>query len=1049
MRKGYILVFLIMIVAFTSLHNVEPSPHSTPRKLSIYMPEHWHVHECEECLSGYMCRYQQWVPSVYIYGNPIWVFGISNEQQIGGTLNFRPYPGYSCPQNCTEDIPVSYTAEVVYVPPWNPDFNIEDVPLTYIPPGKYVVTSPSFLVGDDTLWYFPDDGTGPKMRVSLYSEEEQYTPDDTVKLILEATDIHMGKRIKVDAITGRIELPDWTIKTITTDMWTWNNDDLRYEYNYDLRNDLGKRSNPEDGTYSVSVTISKTFYNSVMASTEFRVVSEPEPECSLSGMDIVQLADMYAPFMCFYQGSYGRERYFPTEVGNMLENSTFWKFDFRSKEEQVLQYDEAEKKDEFISEYGPDFFLDVNPIGFDVEPELIDQCAGDRHFYYRVMCSEYQSETYIVIQYWFFYLYNDGPLNNHEGEWEMIEVLLDYPSRCPLCVAYSRHEWGEFRLWGNVTKADETHPIVYVAKGSHGAYFTAAKFKVKRTFDITSDDGWKGYLSSHTILEDQHWLDFGGNWGCRSRAPGFSGPHGPQYQGKKWDSPVEWAFDYSGYYAEVIEDYPQTSFSLTCPADMLITNSAGQRLGYVNGEFVQEIPNSYVHDLDEEESYLIEETDTYMVEIYGTGDGTFDLAISINCWDNARTLKYTNVPVTPTTRAFLDMGSDFSLRVDGNQDNVIDFIVQPQSLVLSSPQSIKPLQLGFPVTYEAMLTNLGNAASFSLDVGIPPTWSYSLSSDTIFLDSGESTTILLTTTIPREAIMQDYLVRLEASSLEDSTLTTTLDLIASSKPELAIKNIGVIEQGNNVTLTAVVSNMGFVDTENVEVQFWETSVHGDNLLGEQAVTVLSGEEISSSILCVLPDGLHTFLVTVDSGNLIDESCELNNRLLSQYLLDRTPPEAEIFFDPSSEDIIVKGVDNLDSFVDISMVEETAKNKSIRIYTLTDDAGNKTEVRLQVGHHGQEVISEVVDLLYNGQSAIVPENSLKIEFIVQCWELKMLNQFLRFGDTKVHLVYHKEVDQTRIMINGKQRVEDGIIVLVLRTLEGNFQYQLEEMKWLHE
>ncbi|MGC1122718.1 MAG: hypothetical protein WBA22_16680, partial [Candidatus Methanofastidiosia archaeon] len=103
MKKGYIFLFFILIAVLMSSHNVESLPYSTPRKLSIYMPEHWHVHECEECLSGYMCRYSQWVPSVYIYKYPIWVFGISNEQQIGGILNFRPYPGYDCPEACTED----------------------------------------------------------------------------------------------------------------------------------------------------------------------------------------------------------------------------------------------------------------------------------------------------------------------------------------------------------------------------------------------------------------------------------------------------------------------------------------------------------------------------------------------------------------------------------------------------------------------------------------------------------------------------------------------------------------------------------------------------------------------------------------------------------------------------------------------------------------------------------------------------------------------------------------------------------------------------------
>jgi len=36
------------------------------------------------------------------------------------------------------------------------------------------------------------------------------------------------------------------------------------------------------------------------------------------------------------------------------------------------------------------------------------------------------SEGYnIVVQYWFFYAYNPGSLNQHQGDWEMIEIVLD------------------------------------------------------------------------------------------------------------------------------------------------------------------------------------------------------------------------------------------------------------------------------------------------------------------------------------------------------------------------------------------------------------------------------------------------------------------------------------------------------------------------------------------------------------------------------------------------------------------------------------------------
>jgi hypothetical protein len=276
-KKSYFFLFLILIAAFLSSHNVESLPYSTPRRLSIYMPEHWHVHECEECISGYMCRYSQWVPSVYIYKYPIWVFGISNEQQIGGILNFRPYPGYDCPEVCTEDIPVLYTAKLVYVQPWNPDFNIEDVPLTYIPPGRYVVTSPSFLVGDDTLWYFPDDGTGPHhMSATLESDKVKYGREDELAVLqLKIMDDLTETYIQVDSVFGSITLPDGTKKTLKredwSDEWVWNEEEKRYKYSWDFTNDQGECADPKEGVYQANVYVKKKYYQDTTAATAFSV----------------------------------------------------------------------------------------------------------------------------------------------------------------------------------------------------------------------------------------------------------------------------------------------------------------------------------------------------------------------------------------------------------------------------------------------------------------------------------------------------------------------------------------------------------------------------------------------------------------------------------------------------------------------------------------------------------------------------------------------------------------------------------------------------------
>jgi hypothetical protein len=613
-----------------------------------------------------------------------------------------------------------------------------------------------------------------------------------------------------------------------------------------------------------------------------------------------------------------------------------------------------------------DHYLDLNSEGCTIDSDLFGN-QGPLNMYYRVVCHRYEGKTYIVIQYRPFYIFNDY-FNKHEGDWEFIEVLLDYYTREPIGAAYSRHLDGEYRLWDHIIR-EGTHPVVYIAKNSHAAYFEKGMHLVEipgipfieLPFDFTSDKGRKGLPSDYCLISEisgPPWLFFGGNWGYRigpdSQCPRnwYSGPYGPLYLKETWLDPVGWALSKRDNKAEILRS-PYTLFSLSCPADMLITNSAGQRLGFLNGEFVQEIPGSHVQNYDDEEAYVITGVDQYTVEIFGTGEGTFDLACSINVWNNTRVMKYSNVPLTTTTEAVLSLDSDLLLKVDTDQDGITDFTVFPLSIELSSPRAIKPLQIGTEIVYEVNLTNQGDAATFVLDVDVPMNWSYTLSSDTVTLNRSESATVLLTVTSPADIPVEDYIIHVEAISLEDSQMTAGLDLVASSKAELVAGDVSVTCE-EDVTVTASVSNMGLLTAEAVKIQLFDGLPSESNLLGEHIVAVPPGETVASLFHFELPEGLHTFYVVVDPDDLISESCEFNNTVSSQFLLDRTPPEAEIFFDPEAGDLAVRGVDNLDLSVDGSVTENVIKNRTVRTYTLTDDAGNTTEVLIEINHTSHHI-----------------------------------------------------------------------------------------------
>jgi hypothetical protein len=90
-----------------------------------------------------------------------------------------------------------------------------------------------------------------------------------------------------------------------------------------------------------------------------------------------------------------------------------------------------------------------------------------------------RTRTRILLQYWLFYY--DNPLilpltpfgyfwQSHESDWEVVNVILAR-NGTPLQAGYSRHCSGRRRAWAKVKKRNKTHPVAYVALGSHANFF--------------------------------------------------------------------------------------------------------------------------------------------------------------------------------------------------------------------------------------------------------------------------------------------------------------------------------------------------------------------------------------------------------------------------------------------------------------------------------------------------------------------------------------------------------------------------------------------------
>jgi hypothetical protein len=91
-----------------------------------------------------------------------------------------------------------------------------------------------------------------------------------------------------------------------------------------------------------------------------------------------------------------------------------------------------------------------------------------------------------LLQYWYvsyddLYSYNYPPddlfWQAHEGDWEMVSVLVRHGRA--VTAGYSQHCTGERRPWSDVERwHGTTHPVVYVANGSHANLFAPGEHPI-------------------------------------------------------------------------------------------------------------------------------------------------------------------------------------------------------------------------------------------------------------------------------------------------------------------------------------------------------------------------------------------------------------------------------------------------------------------------------------------------------------------------------------------------------------------------------------------
>jgi hypothetical protein len=153
------------------------------------------------------------------------------------------------------------------------------------------------------------------------------------------------------------------------------------------------------------------------------------------------------------------------------------------------------------------------------------------------------------LQYWLLFASNDqdrGVLRTgrHEGDWELVQYRLR--SGRLVRAVYAQHAVAESCGMSQVRRS-RGRPVVFLARGSHAAYFQPG-VRDRTWPDPNDETDGRGLRVRPRLVrvsaESPAWMRYPGRWGA-SRAGAVPGemdsPRGPAFQGVRWDDPSAWA----------------------------------------------------------------------------------------------------------------------------------------------------------------------------------------------------------------------------------------------------------------------------------------------------------------------------------------------------------------------------------------------------------------------------------------------------------------------------------------------------------------------------
>jgi len=335
--------------------------------------------------------------------------------------------------------------------------------------------------------------------------------------------------------------------------------------------------------------------------------------------------------------------------------------------------------------------------------------------------------AYRVLQYWFFYPYNDFAGDRHEGDWEMIQIILDESTRQPLpspkySITYSQHGGGKTRTWDDpaVEKVKDTHPIVYVAEGSHASYFKQGEPSINCFTEwmdpVLALTPYSLYWEIEGLSKERYelipisnatpWVNWNGRWGeidggtwvidPATVITHTSGPTGPGRK-DKWNKPINFANDPGS------PGYSGCAFS---PVEIHVYDSAGNHVGpTATGEIEINIPGVYLYD-PENNRFIINTTDELTFKIAATESGKFDFTFTRYQTDISEhtAATYKDIQITGNTIATVSANVDnpnYTMEVDQDGDGGVDLTKTPDDITVTQIPIGNLDETAVPVSFSA------------------------------------------------------------------------------------------------------------------------------------------------------------------------------------------------------------------------------------------------------------------------------------------------------------------------------------------------------------